>query len=126
MVRATPKGLCYAYAVQEAARNGGEVVHGRCLFPPDFVMRAPSFRGRRYDHAWVERDGLVYDWQMRDHPPVVATGFYLDRDPVEIRRYAPGEAVGLAVRTSCWGPWTYDEVAAQRAAMRCAKGRRQP
>ena len=121
---AQPQGLCYAYAIQEAARDGGEVVHARCLFPPHLVQQVPRLRGERYDHAWVERDGLVYDWQMRDRPPVPAAGFYLDRDPVDIRRYDPGEAVGLSVRTGCAGPWTDAEVAAQRAAIRRAKGRR--
>lgn len=83
-------------------------------------------RGARHDHAWVERDGLVYDWQGRHLPPVSVPGFYLDRDPVDIRRYLPGEAVGLLVRTGCAGPWTDEEVGAQRAAIASAKGRRRP
>lgn len=110
---------CYACAIQETARDGGEVVHARCLYPPDLVRRAPYLRGERHDHAWVERDGFVYDWQARHPPPVSATGFYLDRDPVDIRRYTSSEAVELFVRTGHMGPWTDAEVAAQRA-----KGRR--
>lgn len=121
-----PEGLCFKYAAEKAARDGGQVVHGRCLYPPDVLRRAPWLCGQRHDYAWIERDGFVYDWQSRDLPLSSVEGFYLDREQVEVQRYEPAEAVALAVRTGTWGPWSGDEVAAQRASRLLSRGRRRP
>jgi len=104
-------GDCFRWAVMDAAEHGGTVVHAVVTEPHS---RPPA----RFEHAWVERDGRVYDWQTmtQGHGGVhrgqgyPVDDFYELWRPEHVHRYSAGEAVGLVSRRRHYGPWS-EEVA---------------
>jgi hypothetical protein len=57
-------------------------------------------------HAWVERDGRVYD---NTGSKISIAKFYKMFQPESVRRYSDTEAMVYAVRTRHHGPWGPDE-----------------
>lgn len=59
--------------------------------------------GSPVEHAWLERDGIVYcvvlDRSFRAPPNWIAT-----------RRYSAVNAARAVVATGCYGPWTAEEL----------------
>jgi len=105
-VEAIPCGECFSWALQDAAAYGGTVVHGVVTTP----LSSPP---HRYEHAWVEREGKVYDWQTMEaqhggryrgkgYPIDV---FYELYRPTATVQYTAGEAVGELSREGHYGPW---------------------
>ena len=91
-------GLCFPTATREAADRGGEVVHALVTHP---VSRM------RYWHAWVERDGRVYDNTVAQLP---IAKFYELFQPKDVRRYSHYEANTCMLRTRHHGPWESGEM----------------
>lgn len=99
-------GDCFRWAVQDAAEQGGTVVHG-------VVTEPSSSPPHRYEHAWVERGGTVFDWQTMEAQhggKYRGKGYPLDvfyelYTPEGVVKYTAGEAVGEAARTGHYGPW---------------------
>jgi hypothetical protein len=54
-------------------------------------------------HAWLERNGVVYD-AVKDREESAAAYYARSRAVVE-RRYAKIEACEHMARTGSWGPW---------------------
>ena len=96
------QGNCYQWALWNAVNNGGELVHGWILHP--------IFGTELTAHAWVERDGEIYDWQHCEQEmgdcPISIEEFYQEYQPQGIARY-PGtpRLVGRAHRAGHYGPW---------------------
>jgi 3'-phosphoadenosine 5'-phosphosulfate sulfotransferase (PAPS reductase)/FAD synthetase len=93
-----PTGLCFPYA-QLALRRFGDaatVVHARVLH-----------EGRRIDHAWIEHNGRVYDYQNAElrNVSIPVKQFYAAVKPENIQRYTPEQALVMAARTGKHGPW---------------------
>jgi len=89
-------GLCFEWAYRNAAL--GEVVHGWVT----------NYLGRRFQHAWIERDGEVTDENL--WPRWLPRGRYyelLSAEPVD--RYAEHEVLVYTLRTKHTGPWTREE-----------------
>jgi len=99
-------GLCFPWAWRDVFDNGGTLVHG--------TVTAPQKRPRHtYAHAWVERDGKVYDWQTmkaghggrhrgKGYPRDL---FYDLYEPEEVRRFDQEEAMVNLPRYGHYGPW---------------------
>lgn len=93
-------GLCFPFAIKDSSDNGGEVVHALITNPAT---------GARFWHAWVERDGKVYD--NKEHHLSIET-FYEKLKPEQVRRYKDYEAMVYAVRAKHSGPWDLSEIGA--------------
>ena len=95
-------GDCYRWALWDAVNNGGELVHGWIVHP--------IFGTELTAHAWVERDGQVYDWQRCEQGmgdcPISVEEFYQEYQPQGVAHY-PGtpKLVGRVHREGNWGPW---------------------
>lgn len=94
------QGDCFRWALWDAVRNGGNLVHGwvQHIIGTELIA-----------HAWTERDGLVYDWQSCEYSEVGPTPldkFYQQRKPTGLAVY-PGtpKLVGRAHRKGHYGPW---------------------
>lgn len=99
-------GLCFPWAWRDVFDNGGTLVHG--------MVTTPQKRPRHsYAHAWVERDGKVYDWQTmkaghggrhrgKGYPRDL---FYDLYEPEEVRRFDQEEAMVNLPRYGHYGPW---------------------
>ena len=101
-----PTGDCFRWAWGDAMRNGGTLVHG-------WYRNPIILRGGAVDyiaHAWVERDGLVYDWQRCDQGygkcPITKRHFYRMYRPINTAKY-PGtpKLAGKAYHEGHFGPW---------------------
>lgn len=90
-------GLCFPFATNEARERGGEVVHA--------YITNPATK-KSFWHAWVERNGKVYD-DIGHHMPIPK--FYEMMNPEDVRRYSDLEAMVYAVRTKHHGPWELGE-----------------
>lgn len=85
-----PEGSCFPWAYANA--HGGKLKHGMVTHP---------WSGKAYEHAWVERDGRVYDWQTSVGLGPGQTGwsredFYAKYKPIKIKTY---EAARLASKS---------------------------
>ena len=102
-----PAGDCFRFATKLAVdmlKDG--------IIPDDdiYVVHGivhPKHHPREYWHAWVEAQGKVYDWQMRQTKvgSLPITDFYELYQPKNTKKYTPARAVGLAIRHSHAGPW---------------------
>lgn len=68
---------------------------------------APKWHDRPYSHAWVEAQGLAYDWQMRQTGvgSMPIKDFLKEYNPQKIKRYTPLEAIQAQVKAGHHGPW---------------------
>ncbi|NIQ15498.1 MAG: hypothetical protein GTO02_14205 [Candidatus Dadabacteria bacterium] len=105
-----PVGQCYSYALNLIKKSGWDedvmLVHG--------TVSAPfSDPPHSYNHAWIEKEGIVYDWQCMEfghggkyrskgYPKAV---FYELYDPQNMTRYDKEQALINAVRNGHFGPW---------------------
>lgn len=92
-------GECFMYAYQFVTKNGGVLKHGIVTHPWD---------GNDFPHAWVEKDGKIYDWQtaeVRKTEPVPIADFYGWWKPADVKSYTADEAKARRVRTRLYGPW---------------------
>lgn len=93
-------GDCYRFAVQEAQQPYEvTVVHGTVTDP---------WSGKRFSHAWVERDDKAYDWQMvhiRDQKPQPIDDYYRIWKPKDMTRYPGVKSVVMMARHGHFGPW---------------------
>jgi hypothetical protein len=96
------QGRCYELCSRAAISDPSwTLVHGRPT-----LRRAPHVQ---YGHAWLERDGLVYDPSARDGAGVtMPTALYYalgQIDPGLCTRYSAREGAALMNRTGHHGPW---------------------
>ena len=91
-------GECFMYAYDFAKQNGGTLKHGMVTHPWD---------KNDFWHAWVEKDGKVFDWQteQRNADPVDVADFHTWWKPRDIRTYTVEDARKLAWRDKHYGPW---------------------
>jgi hypothetical protein len=89
-------GNAYKLALLGCLNGGGDwtLVHGETV--------APNRKGRM-GHAWLERDGWVYDAVLdRVWPWHIYASFV---SAVSLRSYSHSETLNLAVETGHCGPW---------------------
>jgi len=97
-------GECFSYAYQFVTKQGGVLKHGTVTHPWD---------KNDFPHAWVEKDGKVYDWQtaeVRKTGPLPVTDFYKWWKPHDVKIYTADEARVQAARAKhrrldAYGPW---------------------
>ena len=101
-------GECFSYATHEANQNGGVVVHAVVTEP---LAREP----KSYAHAWVERDGLVFDnmGAIMGRRLSIEDFHHLFK-PKKVQRYSAEDAFLNAIRIGHHGPWTKKELARPR------------
>jgi hypothetical protein len=81
----------------------GVVVHGMCINPDP----GPGERDR-FEHAWIEYRGKVYDWQtirLYGMEPLTIKAFYAYWQPYNLKKYTPAKALGNAISKKHYGPW---------------------
>ncbi len=92
-------GECFSYAYTRV-KESGTLVHATVADP---------WSGKKYDHAWVEDGGLVYDWQtsqgLGTGKPRKKGEFYKLYRPEDITRYDKTEAQIKVLKTRHYGPW---------------------
>jgi len=96
------RGECFAWAWKTQRKRGDVLVHGTVNDP---------WSAEAYQHAWLERDDRVYDWQS----VVVGLGpgpkgwakdrFYETYRPKNLVTYDYYEARAKAARFGHYGPW---------------------
>lgn len=97
-------GECFIYAYQFVTKQGGTLKHGTVTHPWD---------KNEFPHAWVEKDGKIYDWQtaeVRKTGPLAVTDFYTWWKPHDVTTYTADEARVQAARAKhrrldAYGPW---------------------
>lgn len=95
------EGDCFRWALWDAVKNGGVLVHAWLQHPITGT----------YAHAWVERGNLVFDWQSchlgQNLCPQLKEDFYADNLPDAIARYPSDEIklVAKATQEGHYGPW---------------------
>ncbi len=91
-------GECFSYAYARV-REGGTLVH---------AVVADPWSGKRYDHAWVEDGGRVYDWQTSQglgKGPRRIKEFKKLYRPENERRFDATEAQINVLKYRHYGPW---------------------
>jgi len=99
-----PTGQCFPWVLENCSGDD-VVVHGR-------VWHQPT--KKRFWHAWIERNGRVYDWQRSEmrEPWYDMEGFYRITKPTHVKKYPWRKARKIA-KTWCvefprvqpFGPW---------------------
>lgn len=100
-------GQCYPFAVNMAKNSPVsdrndllkfKVVHGKVT---------DKFSGDSYDHAWVEKENLVFDYQTSFTKPTgIAKDTYYDLyQPKIFKEYTAAEVIVNCVNTGHAGPW---------------------
>jgi hypothetical protein len=87
------------YAYDFAKREGGTLKHGMVTHPWD---------KNDFWHAWVEKDGKIYDWQtaeVRKTEPASVSDFYAWWKPRDVTSYTAAEAQKHAHKSKHYGPW---------------------
>ena len=94
-------GNCFISAYRLAVHVNGLLVHG---VP---VGRGPLNRGKRYAHAWVEKDGLVLDYANDRFIRLPVTVYYRKGHMTEdhVRRYTDRQAMETSEAHGHYGPW---------------------
>jgi len=96
-------GLCFKYVFDWAVKNIEDghksVVHGE--------VENPHLKGHRYWHAWIEKDGRIYDWQTEQagKQPMRYFKWYALMKPKDMKRYTAKEVVQKCFKTKHQGPW---------------------
>jgi len=95
-------GDCFRWALWEAVNNGGLLVHGWVVHP--------IFGNELMAHAWVERDGWVYDWQHCEQGmgmcPMSHEDFAEVYQPRGEKSYRGSpRLIGKAYNEGHYGPW---------------------
>lgn len=110
-------GLCFDYAFKEARKyiddDSVRIVQG--ILDPAHGTEGKVFKNTRpYAHGWVERDGMVYDWQTMEQPGGggkrhgkgwTQNDFYDLFNPIKVKKYKPSEYVSLVIKHRHNEPW---------------------
>ena len=100
-------GQCYPHAVKMAKESAVsdrndlskfKVVHGRVT---------NKWNNESYEHAWVQKGDLVFDWQTHStKPDGIPVEVYHDTYQPEIfKEYTAAETIIKCVNTGHAGPW---------------------
>ena len=100
-------GQCYPHAVNMAKQASDaewddlgrfKVVHGKVT---------DKWSGESYEHSWVEKGNMVFDWQTQQTKPAgVPKDLYYDMfQPEAYEEYTAKEAVINCVKSGQAGPW---------------------
>ena len=104
-------GDCYRYTFKTALdylKHGSPsppmlIMHGWVHHPPKTILA-----GQSYEHAWIERGGLVYDWQTIEYnrqPPMTVEAFYAKYQPHHVDTFTPIGLMRWAARHEHYGPF---------------------
>lgn len=97
----TPCGECFPFAYREVRKHPKAIlVHATVVHPWD---------SHEFPHAWVERGGKAYDWQMthvRHQALMPIADYYEMWKPKDVQRFTQDEATLAAARNRHYGPWT--------------------
>lgn len=118
MAREGEGGDCYEAAAmlllfgELKDREGAVLVHGRP------IGTGPLNGGKRFNHAWCEFAGLVWDFS-NGRENVLPTGTYYVAGQIAAHdcvRYTQEEAREKILESEVWGPWAAAEVDKPEAA----------
>lgn len=91
------------YIIQGSPPPPMKIMHGWVRHPPGTIIA-----GQDYEHAWVERGGLVYDWQTIEYkkkPPMSVEAFYALYQPDHVDSFSPRALVRWVQRNRHYGPF---------------------
>ena len=100
-------GQCYPHAVKLAQQTTDEefsdlskfkVIHGRIT---------DKWSGESVEHAWVEKRGMIFDWQTHQtKPDGIPRDVYYDQfQPEAYEEYTAEEAIVNCMKNRQMGPW---------------------
>jgi len=107
-------GECYSWASRQFLKEDmgdAKLQHGKVL---DRWGNTSAGTGGYYDHAWIEREGRIYDWQTMEGPGKHGSkgkdGWSKEEfedyfQPKDITTYQGEEPLILAARHGHYGPW---------------------
>ena len=100
-------GQCYPHAIKMAQQVPDEewddldkfkVVHGRVT---------DVWSGESYEHAWVEKGDMIFDWQTHQTKPegIPRDVYYETFQPEPYEEYTAEEATTNCYKSGQAGPW---------------------
>jgi len=92
------EGRCYELAGRFQQENPEWVLVHADTLPP-----TGPYAGTTFDHAFVERDGVVFDPVFAELFP--AQEFYTVYGVTNTRKFDARTAAGLLLKENHWGPW---------------------
>lgn len=98
LAEAAVPGMCFQFAMRlgkllfRESNEQARVVHGT-VKPMD----------KRFHHAWVEKDGMIYDNNVPEGMP--RKDYYSTFHPRKQRAYTPEQTVVNCLRNGHYGPW---------------------
>tara|TARA_Y100000034_G_scaffold118135_1_gene158481 strand:+ start:2087 stop:2467 length:381 start_codon:yes stop_codon:yes gene_type:complete len=105
-----PIGLCFPFANELAWTmvEDGVIPEGDIFVCHGTVEEPLALEPKRYEHAWIEAAGRVYDWQMNmsGRGSIENADFYDLFKPQNVVRYSPEQALKNQAKHDHQGPWT--------------------
>jgi hypothetical protein len=99
------RGHCYDFAARDVLAWAEA---GRPEPAPMLVHGIARSSGVPYDHAWIERGGFAYDWQLvveaKGHPMLVDE-YRRVHGSEDRARFTAEEAVAKILSVGHYGPW---------------------
>lgn len=95
-------------------KNENTEIHGEPFLVHALVYGRGRAQGHRFPHAWVEADGMVYDYSSGINRQIPLELYYIlggiEKDnPGAYRRYSFEEMRKKLLSQKTYGPWELDE-----------------
>ena len=102
-----PIGQCYPFAVNMAKESKVSDRNDLSKFKVVHARVNDKFSGASYDHAWVEKSGMVFSDQTKMTKPegIPKDAYYDLYQPEIFKEYTAAEAIVNCVNTGHAGPW---------------------
>jgi len=102
-MKAIPLGQCFSWAFRQAVKENVIVYHGLVTEP---------FTDNTYPHAWIEKNGLIQDWQTMEAGSSKFAGVGWDKalfhetfKPTQIKEYSSSRLIHLVATYNHMGPY---------------------
>ena len=107
-VESNAVGQCYPFAIEMSKKSSNEEFNDLSKFKVVHGRITDKFSGESVLHAWVEKGGMVFDWQTSSTKPdgIPKADYYDMFQPEPHEEYTAEETMIKCVRTGQKGPWT--------------------
>jgi hypothetical protein len=100
-----PIGQCFTWACKQAMLDKNIIIYHGIVHD--------SWKNTSYPHAWIEKNGKIFDWQMEEmggggkfnkkgYPPDIFKEIY---SPQNVKKYSPKELLENRKKYGHCGPW---------------------
>ena len=100
-------GHCYPHAVKLAQQSSDEEWDDLSKFKGVHGKVTNKWGGESYEHAWVEKGDMIFDWQTHQTKPegIPRVVYYDMFQPETYKEYTAEDVVIRCVRSGHAGPW---------------------